>query len=75
MVEYSLIFSTLLKLQIVNFFLSRIAKAIYGKSSAKAKDWFKKYRSILKKQDQGVIKLIHSVDFYPGSQKKTKVFC
>lgn len=63
--------------RIIDFFhasehLSLIAEAIHGKSSAKATDWYKRYRNILKNQKQGVNKLIRSVEYYLGSQSYSK---
>lgn len=52
--------------------LSLMAEAIHGKSSAKATDWYKKYRDILKNQKQGVKKLIRSVEYYMDSQTYSK---
>lgn len=52
--------------------LSLMAEAIHGKSSAKATEWYKKYRDILKNQKQGVQKLIRSVEYYLGSQSYNK---
>jgi len=49
-----------------------MAEAIHGKSSAKATEWYKKYRDILKNQKQGVQKLIRSVEYYLGSQSYNK---
>ena len=52
--------------------LSLMAEAIHGKSSAKATEWYKKYRDILKNQKQGVQKLIRSVEYYLDSQPYNK---
>ena len=52
--------------------LSLMAEAIHGKSSAKATEWYKKYRDILKNQNQGVKKLIRSVEYYLGGQSASK---
>jgi hypothetical protein len=52
--------------------LSLLAEAIFGKSSAKAKSWYLNYRDILKNQEQGVIRLIRSVEYYFGSQSFNK---
>jgi hypothetical protein len=52
--------------------LSLMAEAIHGKSSAKATEWYKKYRDILKNQKQGVQKLNRSVEYYLGSQPYNK---
>jgi len=52
--------------------LSHIAEAIHGKSSAKAGDWYKKYRDILKTHTQGVSKLIRSAEYYQVSQSYSK---
>lgn len=52
--------------------LSLLAEAIHGKSSAKATDWYKRYRDILKNHNQGVKKLIRSVEYYMESQFYTK---
>lgn len=52
--------------------LSLIAEAIHGKSSAKATEWYKKYRDILKNQNQGVKKLIRSVEYYFWGQSYNK---
>jgi len=63
--------------RIIDFFhasehLSLMAEAIHGKSSAKASDWYKKYRDILKNQEHGVKKLIRSVEYYLESQSYNK---
>jgi hypothetical protein len=52
--------------------LSLLAEAIFGKSSAKAKSWYMNYRDILKNQEQGVIKLTRSVEYYFRSQSFNK---
>lgn len=52
--------------------LSLMAEAIHGKSTAKATEWYKKYRDILKNQKQGVSKLIRSVEYYLDSQSYSK---
>jgi hypothetical protein len=52
--------------------LSLVAEAIHGKSSANATDWYKKYRYILKNKEQGVSKLIRSVEYFLGSQSYNK---
>ena len=63
--------------RIIDFFhasehLSLMAEAIHGKNSAKATEWYRKYRDILKNQKQGVSKLIRSVEYYLGSQSNNK---
>jgi len=52
--------------------LSHMAEAIHGKTSEEARNWYKKYRDILKKQEQGVLKLIRSVEYYLGSRAFNK---
>jgi hypothetical protein len=52
--------------------LSLMSEAIHGKSSAKASEWYKKYRNILKTQKQGVSKLIRSAEYYLRSQSYSK---
>jgi len=47
--------------------LSHMAEAIFGKKSAGAQNWYKKYREILKNGQQGVSKLIRSAEYYLGS--------
>ena len=52
--------------------LSLLSEAMHGKSTAKASEWYKKYRNILKTQKQGVSKLIRSVEYYLVSQSYSK---
>ena len=52
--------------------LSHMAEAIHGKKSVEAKNWYKKYREILKNEQQGVSKLIRSAEYYLGSRTFNK---
>lgn len=47
--------------------LSLASEAIFGKKSTKAKDWYKKWRSKLKQQEDGVSGLIQSIKYYESS--------
>lgn len=62
---------------IIDFFhaaehLSHLAEAIFGKNSDKAKKWYNKYRNTLKNDQQGVGKLIRSVQNYLSHKKYSK---
>lgn len=52
--------------------LSYLAEAVFGKTSDKAKKWYKKYRDILKNDQQGMVKLIRSVQNYLNRKKYSK---
>jgi hypothetical protein len=44
--------------------LSHLAEAIHGKSSVLATKWYRKYRTILKNSEDGVSKVIRSIEYY-----------
>jgi len=47
-------------------YLSKAAQALFGEGSEKAESWFKKYRRILKEDENGVEKVIRSIRYYRG---------
>ncbi len=49
--------------------LNEIAEALFGKGAANADQWFAKYRKILKREDNGVNKVIRSIRYH--SQNRT----
>ena len=49
--------------------LSDAADALFGRGTAQAKRWFKKYRHILKKEDGGVGQAIRSIRYYRKIRK------
>ena len=55
--------------KVVDFFhatehLSKIAELLFGKATNAAKDWYTKYRAILRDDEGGVTSLIRSLDYY-----------
>lgn len=52
--------------------LSHMAESIHGKASSEAKNWYKKYRDILKNHKQGVSKLIRSSEYFLRSRAFSK---
>ena len=56
--------------------LSKLAESLFGKDSAKGKEWYRQYRLVLLDQKNGVRKLIRSIDYYisklPDGKAKRK---
>lgn len=62
---------------IIDFFhasehLSLLAEAIHGKSCPQATQWYLKFRDILINEQQGVVKLIRSAEYYLRRQHDNK---
>lgn len=49
-------------------YLSSASEALFGQGTAEAKRWFEKYRRILKKEDQGIEKVIRSIRYFRQTQ-------
>lgn len=50
--------------------LSTVAELLFGKKSAKAKNWYKTYRHKLLTQDGAAQTLVRSIDYYKGQRKR-----
>ena len=48
-------------------YLNETAEALFGKGTPRATAWFKKQRRILKKEEQGVEKVIRSIRYYKNT--------
>jgi hypothetical protein len=55
--------------------LSKAAEAIFGKGSRKAQDWYDKYCSKLKGEDDGAGRVLRSLDYYAGTGGLSKSRC
>jgi len=52
--------------------LSKASEAIFGKSTAKNKSWYNKWKDVLKTETWGVEKLYRSLKYYNGKISKTQ---